>query len=61
LQAGAALRVADIGAGVAQALSLVRDVQRLDDAVAHNLAFAASNRGAAVRMAACIDALMARG
>jgi 3-deoxy-D-manno-octulosonic-acid transferase len=60
LQAGAALRVADVAAGVAQALGLVGDARRLDDAVAHSLAFAASHRGAAVRMAAQIDGLLSR-
>ncbi len=60
LQAGAALRVADLGAGVAQALSLIGDARRLDDAVAHCLAFAASHRGAAVRMAAQIDMLLSQ-
>ena len=57
LAAGAALRVADVAAGVAQALSLVGDARRRDDAVARSLAFAASHRGAAARMAVSIDAL----
>jgi 3-deoxy-D-manno-octulosonic-acid transferase len=58
LAAGAALRVADIEAGVAAALSLLNDTPRCDAAVAHSLAFAASHRGAAERMAECIVALM---
>jgi 3-deoxy-D-manno-octulosonic-acid transferase len=59
LAAGAALRVADIEAGVAAALRLLNDAPRCDAAVAHSLAFAASHRGAAECMAGRIEALMA--
>jgi 3-deoxy-D-manno-octulosonic-acid transferase len=59
LAEGAALRVADSAAGVAQALSLVNDVSTREVAVAHSLAFAERHRGAAARMAAQIDALVA--
>jgi 3-deoxy-D-manno-octulosonic-acid transferase len=59
LAEGAALRVADTEAGVACAMSLLNDAAACDAAVAHSLAFAARHRGAAARMAAQIDALMA--
>ena len=51
LQAGAALRVGDIDAGVALAVSVAGDPQRLER-VESALAFAAAHRGAAARMAA---------
>jgi 3-deoxy-D-manno-octulosonic-acid transferase len=51
LAAGASVRVADIGAGVARAVALARDPAR--DAWARRaLSFAAAHRGAAERMAA---------
>ena len=50
LAAGAALRVADIGDGVARAVALAVDPLR-DDWVRRALAFAAAHRGAAERMA----------
>jgi 3-deoxy-D-manno-octulosonic-acid transferase len=59
LAEGAALRVADTEAGVAQALSLLADAEPCTDAVAHSLAFAARHRGAAARMAAQIEPLVA--
>lgn len=46
---GAALRVADMRAGVQAALGLVNDSPALAEAVAAGLAFAARNRGATVR------------
>jgi 3-deoxy-D-manno-octulosonic-acid transferase len=60
LKAGAALRVANVDEGVAQAVSLVADARRRADAEAHSLAFAAGHRGAALRMAAQIDRLLLR-
>ena len=59
LSEGAALRVADSGAGVAQAVSLLGDAARREAAVSHSLAFAARHRGAAARMAAQIDSSIA--
>jgi len=59
LAEGAALRVADSAAGVAQALSLLTDAAARTAAVAHSLAFAERHRGAAARMAAQIGALVA--
>ena len=59
LAEGAALRVADGEAGVAQAVSLLKDAAAREAAEAHSLAFAARHRGAAARMAAQIDALIA--
>jgi len=57
--AGAAIRVADIDEGVREALVLLADAPRLDQAAAASLAFAAQHRGAAARMAAAIDAALA--
>ena len=57
LAAGAALRVPDIGAGVAAAVALAGD-ERGVAMSAHALAFAAAHRGAAVRMAAALLALL---
>jgi 3-deoxy-D-manno-octulosonic-acid transferase len=53
LAAGASLRVADIGEGVARALALALDPARADWA-SRALGFAAAHRGAARRMAAAI-------
>jgi len=55
--AGAASRAAGIEAGLAQALALLADAQRLAEAAQHSRAFAAEHRGAAGRMAAQVDAL----
>jgi 3-deoxy-D-manno-octulosonic-acid transferase len=55
--AGAALRVDGIEAGLAQALSLLGDARHLAEAGERARAFAAEHRGAAVRMAAQVDAL----
>jgi 3-deoxy-D-manno-octulosonic-acid transferase len=60
LAAGAALRVADLADGVAQALALIDDAPRRAAATRHALAFAAQHRGAAMRMAGEIDALVER-
>ena len=60
LAAGAAIRVTDIEAGLAEALALSRDLKRCDEAVTRCLSFAAQHRGAAARMAVHIDALMSR-
>ncbi len=62
LAAGAALRVADIGAAVQQALALVQDPADPDRAAmaACALTFAAEHRGAAERMAREIVALLPR-
>ena len=49
--AGAALRVEGIEAGLAQALALLGDAQRLADAGERCRSFAAEHRGAAQRMA----------
>ena len=57
LAAGAAWRVADIDAGLAQALRIAHDVPAREAASARALAFAALHRGAAARMAARILAL----
>ena len=57
LAAGAALRVADIEAGVAEALRMLEPGQRTARSTAA-LAFAAEHRGAARRMAAAIDTLL---
>ena len=59
IQAGAALRVADIGAGVATALDLLASPQRCAQASARALAFAAQHQGAAQRMARRIVGLVA--
>ncbi|HMC16413.1 MAG TPA: 3-deoxy-D-manno-octulosonic acid transferase, partial [Albitalea sp.] len=58
LAAGAAIRVADMQQGVAQALALIDDASRRTAATRHALAFAAEHRGAALRMASEIDALV---
>ena len=55
--AGAATRVEGIEAGLAQALALLADAQRLAEASQRSRAFAAEHRGAAARMAAQVDAL----
>ena len=55
--AGAASRTEGIEAGLAQALALLADAQRLAEASQHSRAFAAEHRGAARRMAAQVDAL----
>ena len=49
--AGAAIRVADIEAGLTQGLALCGDRQRQTEVAVHALEFAAEHRGAAVRMA----------
>ena len=59
IQAGAALRVADIGAGVTTALDLLASPQRCAQASARALAFAAQHQGAAQRMARRIVGLVA--
>lgn len=59
--AGAAQRVADLGAGVVQALALLADAPRLAEAGARSIAFAAQHRGAAARMAGAIGALYSSG
>jgi 3-deoxy-D-manno-octulosonic-acid transferase len=58
LAAGAATRVADIEEGVAQALAWIVDAPRRAAASSQALAFAAQHRGAALRMAQQIDALV---
>ena len=55
--AGAAIRVADMDAGLREALGLAGDAARADQLAGHALAFAAQHRGAAARMAAAITAL----
>ena len=60
LAAGAALRVADIDAGVARAVALARDPLRLDW-VGRAAGFAAAHRGAAERMAREVLAAMGAG
>jgi len=57
IAAGAALRVADVDAGVAAALSLVQDPKR-GDWVQRAIDFAAAHRGAALQMAQRILALV---
>jgi 3-deoxy-D-manno-octulosonic-acid transferase len=54
--AGAAVRVADMEAAVREALALLADPARLDEAATRSLAFASQHRGAAARIAAAIDA-----
>jgi 3-deoxy-D-manno-octulosonic-acid transferase len=61
LGAGAAIRVADMEEGVAQALSLLGDAARARDASSRSLAFAAEHRGAARRMAQQIEGLVRTG
>jgi 3-deoxy-D-manno-octulosonic-acid transferase len=56
--AGAAIRVADMNDGLAQALVLLGDQQRAREASARSLAFAAQHRGAAQRMAVEIETLV---
>ena len=58
LAEGAALRVADLSAGVAEAIALLRDEPQRAAAAAAGLAFAQRHRGAAARMAAAISELM---
>ena len=58
LAAGASLRVADMEAGVAAASALLRDPDRLAGLSAGALRFASQHRGAAVRMAQRIAALI---
>ena len=58
LAAGAALRVPDMGAGVATALALLASPPRRAQAAAQSLAFAQQHQGAAQRMARRIVALM---
>ncbi len=58
LAAGASLRVADMQAGVAEVSALLRDPRRLARSSADALRFAARHRGAAVRMARRIVALL---
>lgn len=55
--AGAALRAADLDAGLAEAIGLLADAPRLAGLGARSLAFAAQHRGAAARMAERISAL----
>jgi 3-deoxy-D-manno-octulosonic-acid transferase len=57
LAAGAALRVENIDEGVARAVALAGDPAR-NDWVRHAMAFAAAHRGAALRMAERIVALL---
>ena len=59
IQAGAALRVADMDAGLATALDLLASPQRCAQASARALAFAAQHQGAAQRMARRIVGLVA--
>ena len=59
IQAGAALRVADMDAGLATALDLLTSPQRCAQASARALAFAAQHQGAAQRMARRIVGLVA--
>jgi 3-deoxy-D-manno-octulosonic-acid transferase len=56
--AGAAIRVSDMNEGVVQALSLLGDASRAQEAAARSLGFAAEHRGAAQRMAQLIEGLM---
>ncbi len=58
LQAGAAVRVADISAGLQQGLSLCRDPQRQTQMASAAESFAAEHRGAAARMATQILRLL---
>jgi 3-deoxy-D-manno-octulosonic-acid transferase len=58
LSAGAAIRVADMEEGVAKALAWIVDATGRATASSHALAFAAQHRGAALRMAQQIDALV---
>jgi 3-deoxy-D-manno-octulosonic-acid transferase len=51
IQAGAAIRVADISAGLQQGLNLCRDPQRQSQMASAAESFAAEHRGAAARMA----------
>lgn len=60
-EAGAALRVADIGAGLAQALAWVADRDALEQRRAQAVAFAAAHRGAAEATADALAALLWRG
>jgi 3-deoxy-D-manno-octulosonic-acid transferase len=58
IEAGAALRVADITEGVATARELIADPARRADAAARAVAFARQHQGAAARMARRILALI---
>ena len=58
VQAGAAIRVADISAGLQQGLSLCRDPQRQIQMASAAESFAAEHRGAAARMAEQILGLL---
>ncbi|HEY4066262.1 MAG TPA: 3-deoxy-D-manno-octulosonic acid transferase [Burkholderiaceae bacterium] len=58
IEAGAALRVADIAAGVATARALLAAPMRLADAAARSSAFALQHQGAAARMAQRILSLI---
>lgn len=57
--AGAAMRVADLGEGIATACNLAHGAQPLATARSHALQFAAAHRGAAQRTAAAVVALAA--
>ncbi len=57
-QAGAALRVAEIEAGVALAAALCAEASRRDEIAARALAFSEAHRGAGARMAQRIAALV---
>ena len=56
--AGAALRVTDMAAGLAQALALLDDADALAQMAQQAVAFAAQHRGAARRMAVRVNALI---
>jgi 3-deoxy-D-manno-octulosonic-acid transferase len=58
IAAGAAIRVADMGAAVQEALALLQQRARLDGCVKRALAFSGQHRGAAQRMAKEIAALL---
>jgi 3-deoxy-D-manno-octulosonic-acid transferase len=55
---GAAVRVADVDAGLAAALRMLADPAGLRATSAEATAFAAQHRGAAARMAEAIQALL---
>jgi 3-deoxy-D-manno-octulosonic-acid transferase len=59
--AGAARRVADLDAGLSSALALLHDPAALADAARRSTGFAAAHRGAAMRMAREIAALLPAG
>ncbi len=58
LAAGAALRVADMEAGVREVLALLRNEEQLENMSQHAIAFAAEHRGAAKRMARAVAELL---